>query len=97
MNWKDYSINLGRVREGSKTKFTYTPTKTLEIDRVIPGCGGCTKAEYKDGLLHVVFSAGSIPKHLKEKEFQDVVKSIIIKYMDSTEDSLTFQAKIVKA
>lgn len=96
--WNSVTIDLGEVKEKSNIKFEYVEVSpSPEVQQVLPGCGSCTRATYKDGKIEVVFTADSIPIHIALKQkFQIVTKTIKVLYKDGTEDILIFNAKIIK-
>ena len=89
-NWKNYTINIGYVKQKSSKIFTFTSTLPLEIFRVEPGCGGCTKfIDYKDNILTIKYDAPEFPKHILKNELI-INKEITVYYEDGTSDKLKF-------
>ena len=89
-NWKNYTVNLGYVKQKSSKIFTFTSTLPLEISRVEPSCGGCTKfIDYKDNILTIKYDAPEFPKHILKSE-SIINKEITVFYEDGTSDKLKF-------
>lgn len=89
-NWKNYTVNLGYVKQKSSKIFTFTSTLPLEISRVEPACGGCTKfIDYKDNILTIKYDAPEFPKHILKSE-SIIDKEITVFYEDGTSDKLKF-------
>ena len=89
-NWKNYTVNLGYVKQKSSKTFTFTSTVPLEISRVQPECPDCTKfIDYKDNTLTMKYDSPEFPKHILKSE-SIINKEIAVFYEDGTSDKLKF-------
>ena len=89
-NWKNYTTNLGNVKQNTSRTFTFESTKSLEISRVQPGCASCTKfIDYKNNILTLKYDAPMYPIHLGNNE-QVINKEVTVYYEDGTQDKLKF-------
>lgn len=101
MEWESKNIDLGTVREKITKEiiFKIKGEVTKKISNLDSSCGcSLPKWDEEKGELKVIYTPGSVPKHLldKEQEFYKSSKSIYIKYEDDTNDVLTFTAKVTK-
>ena len=89
-NWKNYTVNIGHVKQNTSKTFTFESIKPLDISRVQPSCGSCTKfLDYKDNILTIKYDALMYPVHLTSKE-QVINKGLTVYYEDGTKDELKF-------
>ena len=89
-DWKNYTVNIGYVKQNTSKIFTFESNGTLDISRVQPSCGSCTKfIDYKDNILTMKYDAPSFPIHLNNKE-SVINKNITVYYEDGTKDELKF-------
>lgn len=100
MNWKEYKINFGTMVEGSRKLFNFESLVPLDIQSVKPGCGSCTKlSKYnkETKILKAVFTAETIPIHLRSNPgYQVVTKAITVTHESGEVDTLIFTGKIIK-
>jgi len=100
MNWENILINLGNVKEKSRTVFKFKSVRPLDIEKVKPSCGACTyykKYNPETGELKVTFKSGSLPKHLAiNPGYQYVRKALTVTYTSGEVEVISFTAKIVK-
>lgn len=100
MKWKDYYINLGNIKENTRHTLIYylNDLKIEDVFSITPNCGSCTTVKtYDDTKLVVEYHVQSIPKHLiYNPGWQDIRKVITITYKDSSQEILSFTAKITK-
>lgn len=93
MNFKD----LGTLKVGQVTKFTFNANKKLNITRVVPSCF-CLTASYNEetNTINVKYTPTPIPVHLKAEGRYNSTKTILVYYQDGRTETLTFTAKIIK-
>lgn len=89
--------NLGKLRYGKANSFTFIlkneGNKDIKIDKVVVGCGSCTKATLnktdlvpnEEVPLKVVFTPGSTGAQTKH---------ITVRYEETKTLSLTFTAQV---
>lgn len=95
-NWKNYTVNIGYVKQNTSKTFTFESIKPLDISRVQPSCGSCTKfLDYKDNILTIKYDAPIYPVHLTTKE-QVVNKNLTVYYEDGSKDELKFVGFLTK-
>lgn len=97
--WTKTNIDVGKVKENTKTEIIFQANEKLQIKNVKPGCGGCTTVKaITDNSIVITYKAGSIPKHLELQGTKDLLftKSITVTYIDNSIDQLFFKGKIVK-
>ena len=89
-NWKNYTVNIGHVKQETSKTFTFESNLPLDISRVQPSCAECTKfIDYKDNILTIKYNAPQYPIHLRTME-QVINKEIEVYYNDGTQDKLKF-------
>lgn len=89
-NWKNYTINLGYVKQKTNTTIKFYSLLPLDISTVQPGCSSCTKfLDYKDNILSLKYTAPEFPKHLVKSE-TIINKEVTVYYNDGTSDVLKF-------
>lgn len=95
-NWKNYTVNVGYVKQETSKIVSYESNRPLNISRVQPGCESCTKfLDYKDNILTIRYDAPMYPIHLGNKE-QVINKIITVYYNDGTQDELKFVGFLTK-
>lgn len=95
-NWKNYTVNIGHVKQNTSKTLTFESNKILDISRVQPSCGSCTKfIDYKDNILTIKYDAPMYPVHLTNKE-QVINKNVTVYYEDSSKDELKFVGFLTK-
>ena len=95
-NWKNYTVNIGYVKQNTSKEVKFESHRPLEISRVQPSCGSCTKfIDYKDNILTIRYDAPMYPVHLTNKE-SVINKNITVYYEDGTEDVLKFVGFLTK-
>lgn len=98
MNWKNYTINLGTIKQNTKHTLEYESTRPLDIYKVSPGCTQCTKIKgYSNNKLTAVYSVSNLPIQLRNNPgYQNVRKVIVVTYQDGSKNILSFTAKVIK-
>ena len=95
-NWKNYTVNIGHIKQNTNKEIKFESLLPLNISRVQPGCGSCTKfLDYKDNILTIKYNAPTYPVHLTTKE-QVINKNLTVYYEDGTQDELKFVGVIKK-
>ena len=96
-NWKQYNIDLGTVKQGTKHIMEFVSNSTLVVNKFSPGCSHCTSIKgYENNILKVGYNAEYLPVHLKKQGFQNIRKVITVVYEDGSKEILSFTAKIVE-
>ena len=97
MNFTQKQINLGEITVGKKQTVIFQATRELDIINLESSCG-CSKPSYskENNQLIVIYTPGSIPKHLQSVGRYNTTKSITITYKDGTSEVLSFKATISK-
>lgn len=86
--WKNSSINFGRIRINSSRMFTFEALPNIpEVHSIETPCG-CTKAEYRDGKLRILYKSGTMPKQSNKNEVS-VTKEVHIFYSNGEKDTLS--------
>ena len=89
-NWKNYTINIGYVKQNTSVNIEFESIRPLDIQHISPGCPSCTKfIDYRDNILTFRYTAPSFPRHLDSKEVI-INKSATIYYTNGTQDELKF-------
>ena len=89
-NWKNYTVNIGHIKQDTSKIITFESNKELDISTVQPSCSSCTKfIDYKDNILTIKYDAPMYPVHLNTIE-QVINKEIEVYYNDGTQDKLKF-------
>ena len=89
-NWKNYTVNIGHVKQNTSTDVKFESTRHLDIQHISPKCGSCTKfIDYKDNILTFKYIAPEFPKHLDVKDIV-INKGATIYYEDDTSEELKF-------
>lgn len=97
--WKNKNLNIGILRENEKISFTYFSKEPVEIERISPGCGGCTNITgYDNNKIDVEFKADEIPIHFLQQNLfqQNVRKNITVYYKNGESETLYFTAIVMK-
>ena len=54
-NWKNYTVNIGYIKQNTSIDVKFESTRHLDIQHISPKCGSCTKfLDYKDNILTTV-------------------------------------------
>lgn len=95
--WKQTYKDLGTLKVGQKTKFSFQSVGSVEVSRVIPSCG-CFTASFNSVTksIDVVYKPNPIPVQLKLEGKYNSTKTIKIIHTDNKIEILTFIAKIIK-
>jgi len=96
--WENNTINIGKVTENTTKKFYFQALEDLPgIRNIIPACG-CSDYKFnrETNRLHIIYTAGRLPYHLKEHGEQEIEKSFKIEYTGGGSDVLIFTGKKVK-
>lgn len=89
-NWKNYTVNIGHVKQNTSINVKFESTRYLDIQHISPKCGSCTKfIDYKDNILTLKYIAPEFPKHLDVKDIV-INKGATIYYEDDTSEELKF-------
>ena len=89
-NWKNYTVNIGYIKQNTSTDLKFESTRHLDIQHISPHCGSCTKfIDYKDNILTFKYIAPEFPKHLDVKDIV-INKGATIYYEDDTSEELKF-------
>lgn len=95
--WKEPDKSLGRVEPYKETKFRYAYTGNKVVDTITPSCSSCTKVKLKGDVLHVSFTTGAYPQHLRTNtDNLSFNYKITVLYKDGTNDVLTFNGVLIK-
>lgn len=90
-NWKNYTKNIGSIKEYTRTEVKFESNFNLDISRVEPGCTSCTKfLDYKDNILTMRYEAPEFPRHLLGEKHSIIDKTVTVYYNDGTYDVLKF-------
>jgi hypothetical protein len=100
MYWKDTIVDIGEVKENSKTYLSFTAEEeTPEIKEIVTSCG-CSKVKLHraKGLLktelHVTLKHSRLPNHLPVS--QNITRTVTLHYKNRTFDKIVITGKIVK-
>ena len=98
MNWKNKTIDLGKVKPHQKYKAIFESVKELDIVTVTTSCGCTTNKPYNKNTktLEVTFKPQNIPVHLRYLEEHKVSKRIRIYYKDGGSEVLNITARVQK-
>ena len=89
-NWKNYTVNIGTVKQNTSVEVKFESTRPLDIQHISPHCGSCTKfIDYKDNVLTFKYTASSFPLHLNTKEAV-ISKGATVYYTDGSSEELKF-------
>ena len=89
-NWKNYTVNIGTVKQNTSVEVKFESTRHLDIQHISPHCGSCTKfLDYKDNILTFKYTASSYPVHLKNDQ-SVISKGTTVYYEDGTPEELKF-------
>ena len=89
-NWKNYTVNIGHVKQNTSIDVKFESTRYLDIQHISPKCGSCTKfLDYKDDILTFRYTAPSFTIHLNTKETV-ISKGVTIYYTDGSSEELKF-------
>lgn len=95
-NWKNYTVNIGHVEQNTSKEIKFESYRPLDISRVQPSCGSCTKfLDYKDNILTIKYDAPSFPIHLNNRE-SVINKNVAVYYEDGSKDELKFVGFLTK-
>lgn len=97
--WKNNNVDIGKVKENSKTILKFETKEELKIKEVKPGCGSCTTIKgVTPTELIVEYKAGTIPTHLTKLGTKElfITKNILVSYEDGSLEKLYFKGWLVK-
>ncbi len=98
MNWITKQINLGDIKVGKKQTIIFSSTKQLDNIISLDSSCGCSTPSYnkEQQQLIVIYTPGSIPKHLKSVGVYTTTKTITITYEGGGSEVLSFKARVSK-
>lgn len=96
-NWKQYTVNIGYVKEKTSRLVKFESTRPLDIQHISPGCSECTKfIDYKDNILTFRYDASSFPVHLLPEKESPIRKYVTVYYEDGSREELTFVGFLIR-
>ena len=100
MNWESNTINLGKVKQKTKTKFVFKAIRDLDIKLIKVGCQLCTFVQSYDKdkkELKGYYKSEEIPRQLLVNPgYQQVRKPITITYADGQTEIISYTAQVIK-
>jgi hypothetical protein len=96
-NWKNYTVNIGYVKEKTSRLVKFESNGPLQIQHISPGCTSCTKfIDYKDNILTLRYEASEFPKHLITEKESPIRKYVTVYYEDGSREQLNFVGFLIK-
>lgn len=100
MNWESSTINLGKIKQRSKTNFVFKAIRDLDIKFITVGCQRCTFVQPYDKdkrELRGYYKSETIPKQLSiNPGYQQIRKPITITYADGQTEIISYTAQVIK-
>ena len=88
-NWKNYTVNIGYIKQNTSTDDKFESNGHLDIQHISPKCGSCTKfLDYKDNILTFKYTAPSFPVTIPREAV--ISKGATIYYTDGSSEELKF-------